>query len=85
MEDPNEPAALPYPHTVNWLTFQGNTDNDTRRSFGYPGLSFNDVSRTDSGTYILSVLNSADGINSAGSGSLNLNILCKSASLYSIP
>ena len=76
------PTAHPFPSEFEWTASEGiAVANDSRRMFGYPALTINDVRRTDSGMYSLTAtnrfLNESMDVLGSGAGSFTLDVLCK--------
>ena len=81
-------TAHPFPSQFQWTVPPGITaENDTRRMFGYPGLSFSSVKRSDSGVYSLTATNrfleEPMDVFGTGMGSFTLDVLCECIFLLS--
>lgn len=79
-------SAHPFPSEFQWTVPQGVVaENDTRRRFGYPGLSFSSVRRSDSGVYSLTATNrfleEPMDVFGTGMGNFTLEVLCESLCL----
>lgn len=51
------PPAYPFPTFIVWAQNNQTVSNDSRRSFGYPSLTFTSVEQSDSGLYLLRAAN----------------------------
>lgn len=74
------PLPAPYPE-FEWLWNGEVQHNDSRRTFGYPRLSFSAVNRSDVGNYTLRVTNyfltGTREVIGSSTGSFVLDVICE--------
>ena len=79
------PRAFPYPQSIQWTRFGIKIGNSTMARFGYPAVSFTNVSRTDAGIYTLAAtsyhLHDPSLVIAMAVARFQLNVKCKSSQI----
>ena len=75
------PDAFPFPQQFSWTVNGSPARNNSRVSFGYPSVTFQQMERGDAGTYILAATNyrldNASVLVGMDTGSFTLDVQCK--------
>lgn len=79
------PKAFPYPQSLQWTRDGVKIGNSTTVKFGYPAVSFTNVSQSDAGRYTLTATNyqldDPSLVIGTAVGSFELNVKCKSSQI----
>ena len=76
-----DPEAFPFPQQFQWTRNGEEPRNDTRVTYGYPGVTFQSFSRVDTGMYNLTATNyrldNTSVVVGMDMGSFSLDVQCK--------
>ena len=82
-----DPDAFPFPQQFSW-TGSVLPANDSRRSFDYPNVTFQQIERGDAGTYTLTATNyrldNTSVLVGTDTGSFTVDVQCKLISLSQV-
>ena len=75
------PDAFPFPQQFSWTVDRSPASNNSRVTFGYPSVSFQQLERGDAGTYTLTATNyhldNTSVVVGMDTGSFILDVQCK--------
>ena len=75
------PDAFPFPQQFSWTVNGSPASNNSRVTFGYPSVTFQQLERGDAGTYTLTATNyrldNTSVVVGTDTGSFTLDVQCK--------